>query len=307
MNRTQLALLVFGLLVLGTILSVFLRQPQKNIEVGKVNVIVSFYPLEYIATSVGGQHVFVQNLLPPGGEPHDFDPSPRQLASIGESDLFIFNGGYFEPWIEKLRKGTFGQASQTINMVNELATRGAVLLTRNNAADPHVWLDPLLFKQEIEVIRDALIRVDPAHESEYRANAERLIVDIMYVDERFLGGLTGCQKQDIIVSHDAFGYLARRYNFSTIPISGISPDEEPSPKDLVKIADLAHAKNINYVFFETNVSPKLSEVIAREVGAETLVLNPLESLTDYELQSGEQYNTIMERNLNNLRKALVCQ
>lgn len=307
MNRIQLAILVLGLLILGAILFVFFGSQQKNIEVGKVKVMVSFYPLEYIATSVGGQYVSVQNILPPGGEPHDFDPSPRQLASIGGSDLFIYNGGHFEPWIAKWEKGTFGEASQTIDMVNELTKRGAVLLTRNNEIDPHIWLDPLLFRQEVEIIRDSLIRVDVAHESEYRINADKLIVDIARVDERFRSGLTGCAKQDIIVSHDAFRYLARRYRFSTIPIAGISPDEEPSPKDLVRIADLAHAKKIDYIFFETNISPKLSETIAREVGAQTLVLNPLESLTTYEIQLGEQYYTIMERNLNNLRRALICQ
>lgn len=307
MNRTQFAILFLGLLVLGVILTVFLGGQQKNSGTEKVNVMVSFYPLEYIATSVGGQHVSVQNILPPGGEPHDFDPSPRQLAAIGSSDLFIFNGAHFEPWIAKWEKGTFGQASQTIDMVSELTKRGAILLTRNNETDPHVWLDPLLFKQEVEIVRDALTRADFAHEREYRANSDRLISDISHIDERFRSGLVGCEKRDIIVSHDAFRYLARRYKFSTIPIAGISPDEEPSPKDLVRISDLAHSKNLNYIFFETNISPKLSEVIAREVGAETLVLNPLESLTTYEIQLGEQYNTVMERNLNNLRKALVCQ
>lgn len=307
MNRTQFAILFLGLLALGVTLSVFLGGQQKNIGANKVNVMVSFYPLEYIATSVGGQHVSVQNILPPGGEPHDFDPSPRQLAAIGASDLFIFNGGHFEPWIAKWEKGTFGESSQTVDMVSELTKRGAILITRNNAIDPHVWLDPLLFRQEIEIVRDALIHADSIHESEYRTNADRLIADIAHIDERFRSSLVGCEKRDVIVSHDAFRYLARRYKFSTIPIAGISPDEEPSPKDLVKIAELAHSKNLNYIFFETNVSPKLSEVIAREVGAETLVLNPLESLTTYEIQLGEQYNTVMERNLNNLRKALVCQ
>jgi len=298
---------IFSILVVGGILLLVNLNSRETVTQGKVNVIVSFYPLEYIATSVGGQHVSVQNLLPPGGEPHDFDPSPRQLASIGESDLFIFNGGHFEPWITKWEKGTFGFPLQAIDMVNELAKRGAILITRNNATDPHVWLDPLLFRQEVEIVRDALIQADSVHESEYRANADRLMSDILHTDERFRSSLTGCEKRDVIVSHDAFRYLARRYKFSTIPIAGISPDEEPSPKDLAKIADLARSKNLNYIFFETNVSPKLSEVIAREAGAETLVLNPLESLTTYEIQLGEQYNTVMERNLNNLRKALVCQ
>ncbi|MHB1118267.1 MAG: metal ABC transporter solute-binding protein, Zn/Mn family, partial [Minisyncoccota bacterium] len=132
------------------------------------------------------------------------------------------------------------------------------------------------------------------------------LIAIEQLDQRFYEGLQGCEKHDIIVSHEAFGYLARRYGFNTISIAGISPDEEPSPRSLAELVNTARAKGVPYVFFETTASPRLSETIAREIGVQTLVLNPLESLTVSEIQSGEDYHSVMEKNLTNLRKALIC-
>lgn len=310
MNRTQIVSLILATLIAGTFFLAAIRPQGKKIE-GKVNIVASFYPLAYIASSVGGSYVSVENLLPSGGEPHDFEPSSRDIALLGEKELLIFNGGHLEPWIDKWahggHQGPHTELPRALNMVEELAKRQVPLIERNGVTDPHIWLDPLLFKQEVEIIRDALVAIDPVHEDEYRANAERLMGSLDLLDQHFREDLQECKKQDIIVSHDAFRYLARRYNFSTIPIAGISPDEEPSPKDLVKIADLARSKNIGYIFFETNISSKLSETIAREVGAQTLVLNPLESLTVYEIQSGEDYASVMHKNSSNLHKALLCQ
>jgi len=272
-----------------------------------LEVSVSFYPLAHIVSEVGGQHVVVKDVLPPGGEPHDFEPSPQQLVSIGKSDLFIFNGGHFEPWIATWEKGvSTGLPVHTLSMVDELTKRQVSLISKGGVVDPHVWLDPVIFKQEVEIIRDTLIELDPQNTPAYIANAAYLLDSLDNLNLRFREGLRACVKHDVVVSHDAFGYLAREYGFSIIPISGISPDEEPSPKDLARITDLVRSKGLQYIFFETTVSPKLSETVAREVGATTLVLNPLESLTPNELQSGEQYYSVMEKNLTNLRKALVC-
>jgi len=192
-------------------------------------------------------------------------------------------------------------------MVDELTKRQVSLISKEGGVDPHVWLDPVIFRQEVEIIRDTLIEIDPQNAPAYLANATYLIDSLNELDQRFREGLRSCVKHDVVVSHDAFGYLAREYGFSIIPISGISPDEEPSPKDLARITDLVRAKGLQYIFFETTVSPKLSETIAREVGATTLVLNPLESLTPHEIQSGEQYHSVMGKNLTNLRRALICQ
>ncbi len=282
------------------------QTPRKTVPLNKIQVTTSFYPLAYIASQVGGLRVSVKDLLPLGGEPHDFEPSLRDLALLSESDLFLYNGADFEPWVEKWKKGSFAQPSKVVNMVDELGMRSASLISRDGVIDPHVWLSPVLFKQKIEIVRDALIIVDPVNADEYRSNAASLDVAINGLDQRFRDGLRSCTKKSVITSHDAFEYLAREYNFGVIPIAGISPNEEPSPKVLASIIKTAREKNIQHIFFETKVGPKLSEVIAREIGGTTLVLNPLESLTPYEVQLKEDYITVMEKNLNNLRTALSC-
>jgi zinc transport system substrate-binding protein len=280
---------------------------KKDVVKGTINVFTSFYPLAYAVSTVGGVRVSVTNLLPAGAEPHDFEPSPRDFVALSKSDLFFYNGAQLEPWIEKWKNGSFAEPRRVVDMVSALSGRGVVLLTKDGVTDPHVWGDPVIFMREIEIVRDALMDIDPEHAVFYQGNADEAIKNLTALDDRFREGLLSCEKKDIIVSHDAFKYLAREYHFGAIPIAGISPDEEPSPKTLAQIADIARAKNIRYVFFETTVSPKLSEVIAREIGGQTLVLNPLESLTASEVQSREDYISKMGMNLNNLRTALVCR
>ncbi len=296
-----------GIFALIIFLVIFFAPALRNAPKEGIHIVVSFYPLEYIVSAVGGSFVTVDNILPSGGEPHDYEPSPRKFADLSKSDLFIYNGGDFEPWVNKWEKGTFARPKRTLDMVEELGRRGASLIEMGGRVDPHIWLDPMLYKQEVEIVRDALIDIDPLHSADYQSNAVKLLTELDLLDGHFRDALRDCRGKDIIVSHSAFAYLARQYGFNAIAIAGISPDEEPSPKALANLVSLARAKDIKYVFFETTVSSKLSETIAREINAETLVLNTLESLTTYDVQSGEGYTSIMSKNLNNLSKALICR
>ncbi len=306
MNKTKLIFFTLSLIVLGGGTFYVTKNTKETAPSDKIQVTVSFYPLAYIASEVGGLRVSVRDLLPPGGEPHSIEPSPRDFALLGESDIFLYNGAGFEPWVEKWQKGSFARPSKTVSMVEELSLSSVPLIIRERETDPHVWLDPVLFKQKVEIVRDALIAINPINADEYRANASLLDIAISGLDKKFRDGLRSCAKDSIITSHDAFGYLARQYNFKVIPIAGISPDEEPSPKVLASIIETARAKNIQHIFFEAKVGPKLSEVIAREIGGKTLILNPLENLTPNEVQLGEDYISLMEKNLENLRIALEC-
>ncbi len=306
MNKIKLIFLTLGMITLGVGMFYSTQTPKESALSDKIQVTVSFYPLAYIVAQVGGEYVSVTNLLPPGGEPHDFEPSLQSLALLSKNDLFLYNGASFEPWVEKWKKSSFEFPTHVVDMINELGKRETPLIVRNDAIDPHVWLDPVLFKQQVEIVRDVLIQIDPAHTNEYTANAARLEEVIGNLDQGFRDGLSSCEKDSIITSHDAFGYLSQQYNFGIIPIAGISPDEEPSPKALAAIVDVARSKNVKYIFSETTESSKLSAVIAREIGGSTLVLNPLESLTQNEVQLGQDYLSIMLMNLNNLRTALVC-
>jgi zinc transport system substrate-binding protein len=279
---------------------------QKETANGTIHVVASIYPISYITKTIGGNLVTVNTVVHAGIEPHDFEPSPRDIIEIGNADIFIYNGASLEPWIKKWEQSASARPRYTINMASALKEKGVVLLEKNSVQDPHFWLDPLIMKIEAEIVRDALTEVDSMHKDLWNDNTNRAFVALDSLDQRFRAGLSACSLRDIVVLHDAFSYLAKQYGILVTSIEGISPDEEPSPKELARITDLVRIKGVKYIFFETIASPKFSELIAREVGGITLVLNPVESLTPNEVQWGEDYISVMEKNLSNLRKAMLC-
>ena len=299
---------IAGIAMLIGIGYVFPKPPEQG---ERIRVVTSFYPLAEFAAEVGGNRVTVSNITEGGIEPHDFEPTPADVVKIHSANLFIFNGSGFDPWAKKMqpeleKKGIavlpITERFELIAGTPEENDEGR----KGEVRDPHIWLDPVLAGGEVEIIRDALGRIDPNHAAEYEARAKEYLLRLTGLHETYQIGLTSCALQDIVVSHTAFEYLAKRYGIRMIPIAGISPEEEPSPRQLTDIAKLAREKRIGYIFFETLASPKLAETIANEVGAQTLVLNPIEGLTREEAAQGETYLSLMEENLNTLRIALEC-
>ncbi|MCK9344641.1 MAG: zinc ABC transporter substrate-binding protein [Candidatus Pacebacteria bacterium] len=300
--------IVVTVLILGVLLTflVLTRGRQAEPANGRIHIVSSFYPLSYAAEKVGGNLVLVNTLVPAGVEPHDFEPSPRDFVDIGKADILVFNGAALEPWVKKWQEGSTVRPKEVIDMAQTLKARGVVLGERDGAVDPHFWLNPIIMKSEIEAMRDIFSQIDPAHKDIFIENATRALISLDDLDQRFRTGLASCSLHDIVVLHEAFNYLGRQYGITVTSIEGISPDEEPSPKDLAHIVALARDRGVKSIFFETVASPKFSELVAREIGGTTLVLNPLESLTPDEVQSGEDYVSVMEMNLNNLQKAMSC-
>jgi zinc transport system substrate-binding protein len=173
--------------------------------------------------------------------------------------------------------------------------------------DPHFWLDPVIMQQITLNIKDAFVQADPANKAFYEANAASYNAQLEALNKEFSSGLEQYARRKIITSHDAFAYLSQRYNLDNIFIAGLTPEEEPSPQQLAEISEVAKEEGIKYVFFETLVSPRLAEVVAKEAGAQTMVLNPLEGLTDEEIAAGKTYITVMRENLDNLKTALSAQ
>ena len=305
-SQKIISIIIAVAIVGGAIFLLVARTPQNDVKDERIQVVTSFYPLSYIATMVGGNLVSVINLVPAGVEPHDFEPSPRNLVEIGNADILFYNGASFEPWVKKWERSTKARPMYTTSMSLALMEQGVSLIENDGVVDPHFWLDPVIMKREVEIIRDMLVRADPSRKELFNNNALVFLSTLDMLDQRFRTGLSTCSLRDIVVLHDAFSYLAHQYNFTATSIEGISPEEEPSPKDLVRIINLVREKGVKHIFFETVASPKFSELIAREVGGSTLVLNPIESLTPNDVQFGEDYFSIMEKNLNNLRKAMVC-
>lgn len=264
----------------------------------KINVVASFYPLYEFSQKVAGDRAEVIRVIPEDTEPHEYEPTPRQIEEIYRADLFIFNGFGLDPWAERLQKDLESKGIHVLPMASKMG------LTSND--DPHFWLDPVLAGHEVELIRDALIAIDPDGRQTYQANAAAALKELQVLDRDFKMGLQSCPTREIVVSHDAYSYLAQRYNLTLFPIAGISPEEEPSPRQLADLVQTVQQKNIKVIFFETLASPRLAETLSRETGAELLVLNPLEGRTAAEVQSGATYFSLMQKNLNEIRMALQC-
>lgn len=308
-RRNNIIIVCGGAVFLAALLLFFMK--ERSVEpldtTGKINVVVSVYPLAYFVKTVGGDYVSVNTLTPIGTEAHDFEPSPRDLVSLGTADIFFYNGAHYEPWIDKWNKNGFVRPRVVVDMSSALIEKGERLLDSGKSVDPHFWLDPEIAMQEIDIIRDALIRIDPLSINTYQENATRAKSALQGLHARFTQDLASCVRRDMIVSHNAFNYFAKRYNLNAIAIAGISPDEEPSPRTIASIVEQARDRGIRYVFFETMVSSLLAETVAREIGGGILVLNPIENITREEVARGDDYVSLMESNLRNLQVALECK
>jgi zinc transport system substrate-binding protein len=306
---------IAAIIIVGFLTLVFFRTSGET-QSQKVKVVTSFYPVYYFAQQVGGDKADVLNITPAGAEPHDYEPTPQDLANIQNSDLLILNGDGFEPWAEAVQNSVDKNRTKVIAAGAGLASLEATHeeheehedegSEEDHVLDPHVWLSPALASRMVDSIAAGFIASDTENSAYYRARADALKQKLEVLDAEFQAGLSSCSKDDIITSHAAFGYIASAYKLRQVAIGGLSIEEEPSPRELAEIAKFARDNDVRYIFFETLVSPKLSQTIATEVGAQTLVLNPLEGLTSEEMAQGKDYFTEMRVNLANLKIALEC-
>ncbi|MBI2856146.1 MAG: zinc ABC transporter substrate-binding protein [Chloroflexi bacterium] len=276
-----------------------------------VSVVTTLYPLEYFAQRIGGDGVSVVNLVKPGVEAHDYDPTPEDMRRLDSADVVLYNGSGFEPWMNRALSAISGRGGPRLileasrGMVENHGTEGEDS-SDYGRADPHVWLDPLRAMEQVKLIRDGLSSADSDGAAGYAQNAEDLLAELSELHQRFAAGLEGCVQDHFVASHAAFGHLAGRYGLEQVSISGLSPEAEPGPGDLASIADTIRELGVRYIMVEPIISARFAETLAREVGASLLPLHPLESLTPEESTDGEDYFTVMDSNLDNLRLALGC-
>jgi zinc transport system substrate-binding protein len=253
------------------------------------SVVASFYPLAYAAERIGGPSVAVANLTPDGSEPHDLEISPDDVSKVRAARLVLVLGHGFQPQLERAAHDAGG------TVLSLLDTPG---LRRFSDGDPHVWLDPLRYARLVEAIARGLHRPEAA---------DGLVAQLRALDRSYRAGLAHCARRDIVTSHAAFGYLARRYGLHQVSIEGLNPEGEPAPRELARVVELVRERRATTVYFETLVSPKLARTVARETGAETAVLDPIEGLTPAEIARGDDYFTVMRANLARLRQGLGCR
>jgi zinc transport system substrate-binding protein len=261
---------------------------------GQRTVVAAFYPLAFAAGELGGSSVHVENITPSGAEPHDIELTPRTVARLQQANFVLYLSHDFQPAVQEAVRGATG------TRVDALAGLALHKGTGDEAGktDPHVWLDPVLFSHVVDRIGVALGAPVRAAALERRLRT---------LDRQYRAGLRHCAGKDFVTSHAAFGYLAARYGLHQIPITGIDPESEPSPARLRDLVELVRREGVTTVFFERLVSPRLAETVAREAGARAQVLDPIEGLTPSEEQRGDDYFTLMRRNLFQLRAALGCR
>lgn len=251
-------------------------------------VVAAFYPLAFAAEQIGGRRVEVTNLTPAGAEPHDLEISPREVQGVRSADLVLLLGHGFQPQVERA-------AGSGRNVLHLLDTPG---LHRFPNGDPHVWLDPQRFALVVGRIGAAL---------QARAAARRLAARLHTLDREYRKGLAHCARHEIVTSHEAFAYLAERYGLKQVAITGLTPEAEPTPGALQHAVAVVRATHATTVFFESLVSPRIAQTVARETGTRTAVLDPIEGLTSSEQKRGDDYFTVMRSNLAHLRAALGCR
>jgi zinc transport system substrate-binding protein len=251
-------------------------------------VVASFYPLAFAAEQVGGAAVSVENLTPPGAEPHDLEVSPSDVSKIKSADLVLLLGHGFQPQLEDAA----GSGPDVVALLDTPA------LDLHPDGDPHVWLDPIRYMKIVDRIGVVLRRP---------AAVPRLLARLRKLDKDYRRGLADCARRDIVTSHEAFAYLAERYGLNQIAVTGLNPEAEPTPQALQQTVDVVRASDATTVYFERLVSPRLAETVARETGTKTAVLDPIEGLTDTERKQGADYFTLMRANLRALQAGLGCR
>ncbi len=283
---------------------------------GRLEVSASFYPLQFAAERIGGDHVDVTALTKPGAEPHDLELTPRDVGGMASSDVILYLEG-FQPAVDQAVAQEAADRGFDVTPWADLSitateegqdhdsgSTDASEETGPGARDPHFWLDPVRFEGVADAIAARFAQLDPPNAAEYARNGKALVSDLKALDAEFRTGLASCATHELVTAHAAFAYLAERYGFSQEGIAGISPDTEPDAATLRTLADIVRTHHVSTVYSELLVSPALADTLARETGAAVAVLDPVEGVTPE--SRGTNYLEIMRSNLATLEKGQRC-
>ena len=298
----------------------------------KLSIYTTVYPLQYFAERIGGEYVDVSSIYPPGANEHTFEPTQKDMMTLADADMFFYIGLGLEGFVEKAKNTLANEHVKLVATADHVSEEKLHISTGHVHAedeeddhgheeheeeasdllidhsghghDSHVWLSPVISQDLAAVIKDELVAAMPEQEALFTENYEALVAELEELHAKFESMAAQTTQKTFFVSHAAFGYIAGHYGFSQVPVAGLNSQSEPSQKELTKIVDLAKKENIQYIFFEQNVSSNLTEVIQNEVGADSLILHNLSVLTANDIKNGETYFTLMEKNMEALKTAL---
>lgn len=276
---------------------------------GPIKVAAAFYPWQFLAERIGGEHVEVTNLTKPGAEPHDLELSPRQVADLGKANLVIYEKGV-QPSVDDAVDQQAKKRALDVASVVELRVHTGLVSEEDGESgksdplggkDPHVWLDPQLFQQVASAVADRLSFIDPPHAEYYTANVVKLNNELSALKTEIANGLSTCKSKVIVTSHTAFGYFAEQFGWQQIGVAGIDAESDPSPRRIADVAKLVKSTGAFTVYYETLLSPAIAKTVAREAGVGSGVLDPIEGSSD-----GKDYLQLMHDNLASLRVGQHC-
>ena len=267
----------------------------------KIRVVASFYPIFEFVKRIGGEKVDGSSLIPVGIEPHDYEPTIQQVQDAQTADMLVINGaGFEEKWIRNISPRSVLDTSVGLNLTSSTQVS-------SKSVDPHIWLDPILAKQQVENIRDGLIKVDPANSAYYKETANRFISDLDSLDKTIKSELSTCEKKDFVAFHNAFSYFSKRYGLTQHSIQGVSPDADILPQRLQQIVSLVRDIGLDTIYTEELADPRFANVIAQEIPkGKVLVLSPIEGIDKEEQNAGVDYLDKMKENVENLKVGLKC-
>jgi len=304
MKKKAIIYTLIMFILLPTVQNLYAQNPVSNstlqLEINsKLKVVSSFFPIDQFVGKVGGEAIERMLLIPKGVEPHDYEPTIKDIQRVDSADVLVYNGLGFENWIGKMSNPQKIDASNGLN--------ASYLDERNMTFDPHVWLDPLLAKKQVENIRDGLIMIDPNHKDIYVNNSNNFLNELDNLDEKIRTDLESCKKKDFITFHNSFSYFAKQYGLNQHSISNTDPESEVTPARLTEIINIAKTLGLQVIYSEELVDPRQATVIAQEVpDGKVLVLSPIEGLSENEQKAGLGYIDKMNDNINNLMVGLQC-
>jgi len=275
--------------------------PLKKVDntKNKITIITTLFPVYDFAKSIGGNKADVILLIPPGTEPHGYEPTASDLVNINNADVFAYTGDFMEKWVSGILNSLTNPNLEIVD-----TSKGTEIIS----GDPHIWLDFEHDKIMAKNIADAIIKKDINNKNYYEKNLQDLTEKFNKIDNDYRTTISSCQTKEIVYGgHYAFGYLVRRFGLEYIAAQGLSPDSEPTAKGLIDLVDQVKRDGVKYIFYEELASPKVAETISHEANAKMLLLNNLESLPKNDIENGKTFIDAMYQSLDNIKVGLDCK
>ena len=309
--KKKLGILLISLLALvGLAACKEASQAESKNKEKQLKIVATFYPMYDFTKNIVGDVGEVSLLIPAGTEPHDYEPSAKDMAKITEADAFVYHNENMETWvpsaIDSWKKGKPNVIEGTKEMLllpgGEEEHDHSHEEGHHHELDPHTWLSPHQAIKEVTSIKNQLIKLYPEEKAIFETNAKNYLAKLEDLDKNYTDTLKEAKQKNFVTQHTAFSYLALDYGLNQVGISGINTDQEPDPSRIAELKHYVEDNGINYIYFENNNQGKAAQTLADETNVQLEVLNPLESLTKKQMDAGENYVSVMKENLKALKK-----